>query len=120
MAARIRHSGRTSLRELGRTSDWSQFTSVVSLHAHTHHSREVMADVPRYIVRVPVIGRRLEREIHAYAEREGCAIDFSKGWWQPPVSPRVVFESEAAQIETRFNLCPLVSVTDLGWRSARA
>jgi hypothetical protein len=39
-------------------------------------------------------------------------FDFSRGWWHPPVSPRAVFDSESQQIERRFDLAALVSVTD--------
>jgi hypothetical protein len=33
-------------------------------------------------------------------------------WWHPPVGPRQVFESEVQQIEQRFGLSSIVSVTD--------
>lgn len=111
MAGGIRQA-RTKISEYRSRSGWGAFTSVASLHAHTHHSREVMADLPRYILQIPVISGCFERATRAYAEREGCEIDFSRGWWHPPVSPRAVFESEAEQIERCFGLSPLVSVTD--------
>jgi hypothetical protein len=39
-------------------------------------------------------------------------VDFSRGWWHPPVTPRVLFESEVAQIDRRFGVKSIVSVTD--------
>jgi hypothetical protein len=102
----------SAVRDFRDHSDWSGFNSAVSLHSHTHYSREIMADLPSYIARIPFLAVRFEREVSGYVKREGRAIDFSKGCWHPPVSPRGVFESEAAQIESRFNLAPLVSVTD--------
>ena len=57
-------------------------------------------------------GRRLRSSVGKYNEREGRVLDFSRGWWHPPVSPKVVFDSESAQIERRFDLAALVSVTD--------
>jgi hypothetical protein len=105
-------SSRASVRAYASGADWSAFNSGVSLHAHTHHSREVMADLPSYIARIPVVSTYFQREVRARLEREGQEVDFSKGWWHPPVSPRVVFESEAAQIESRFELAAVISVTD--------
>ena len=103
---------RSSIREFAPHADWSAFRSAVSLHAHTHHSREVMADLPRYIARIPVLSGILERQQRARREAGESAIDFSKGWWHPPVSPRALFESEEEQIDRRFGLMSLVSVTD--------
>lgn len=103
---------RSSIREYQDHDSWTPYRAAVSLHAHTHHSREIMADFPRYIARIPLVAGAFEREVGRYVEREGRPIDFSKGWWHPPVSPRAVFESEARQIERRFDLPPLVSVTD--------
>jgi hypothetical protein len=108
-------SGRTSIREFGRDrndSDVSAYTSAVSLHAHTHHSKESLADVPAYIAQVPVLGRRFVRELRTCLDEEGCAADYSRVWWHPPVSARAVFESESGQIEKRFRLSSMVSVTD--------
>jgi hypothetical protein len=102
---------RTSLREYAAGADWSGFTSAVSLHAHTHHSREVMADLPSYISQIPVVAALFARELRERRRTEGD-VDFTKGWWHPPLSPRAVFESEEKHIEARFALGSLVSVTD--------
>jgi len=104
--------GRTSVREFDDNTDVSGFTSAVSLHAHTHHSRESMTDVEGYLAQVPVFGHRFVHELQACLTEDGRAPDYSRVWWHPPVSPRTVFESEADQIETRLGLSPLVSVTD--------
>ena len=90
-----------------RRSRWHEFRSAVSLHAHTSYSREVLADLPRYLVQIPFVGSRVEREL-----RTECAIDFSKGWWHPPVTAREVFDSESAQIADRLELSPIVSLSD--------
>jgi hypothetical protein len=108
----IAGSGRTSVREFDRDADISGFTSAVSLHAHTYHSRESLAEVPAYIAQLPVLGRRFIRELRSCLDDEGCAADYSRVWWHPPVSARDVFESEASQIEERLGLSSLVSVTD--------
>jgi hypothetical protein len=103
---------RTSLREFADRADWSEFNSAVSLHSHTFHSWEVMSDLPAYIARIPIVAEWFARELRSRDGPEGRRVDFSKGWWHPPVSPRGVFESEAAQIEARFDLAAIVSVTD--------
>lgn len=90
-----------------RRSRWHQFRSAVSLHAHTSYSREGLADLPRYLVQIPFVGSRVEREL-----RTECAVDFSKGWWHPPVTAREVFASESAQIAERLQLSPMVSLSD--------
>jgi hypothetical protein len=84
--------------------------SVVSLHAHTHHSRESLAELPGYVASIPIVARLFAREVRR--SQSGVAVDFSRGWWRPPVSPRAVFESEASQIEARFDAAAMVSVTD--------
>lgn len=107
-----RYSSDTRLDTYTSSRSWHRFRSAVSLHAHTHHSREVLSDLPRYIQQIPIVKGCFDRALKAYAEREGCAINFANGWWHPPVSPRAVFDSEAKQIEDRFSLAALVSVTD--------
>src|SRR5262245_54859003 len=104
--------GKTSVREFDDGMDVSTFTSAVSLHAHTHHSRESLADVEGYLAQVPLFGHRFVHELQSCFTADGCAPDYSRVWWHPPVTPRAVFESEANQIETRLGLSPLVSVTD--------
>jgi hypothetical protein len=99
------------LRRYVERVDWSGFGAAVSLHAHTFHSREVMSDIPAYITRIPILGARFESEVD---RRRGTdeAVDFSKGWWHPPISPRALFDSEAAQMDERFGLRSIVSLTD--------
>lgn len=103
---------RSTVRHYQQHERWKSYHAAVSLHAHTYHSRELMAHLPRYIARIPLVAVAFEREVGKYNRREGRVLDFSRGWWHPPVSPRVVFESEAEQIERRFELGALVSVTD--------
>ena len=67
----------------------------------------MLADLPRYLVQIPFVGSRVEREL-----RTECAIDFSKGWWHPPVTAREVFDSESAQIADRLQLSSIVSLSD--------
>ncbi len=105
-------SARVGYYEFGDKQDWHPFKTVVSLHSHTHHSREVMVSLPQYFARIPIVASCFVRHQQMYADRTGDSLDFSKGWWHPPVSPRQVFESEVRQIEARFSLSPIISITD--------
>lgn len=107
-----RRGATTQLRAWKASEDLSrEFLSGVSLHAHTHYSPESLAHLPRYVLQIPVVGTLFDREVQEHQRKSGARVDFSKGWWHPPVSPRAVFDSEAAQI-SRMGLRPLVSVTD--------
>ena len=101
---------RTTLRAYAANVDWSTFRCAVSLHAHTQHSCEVLSDLPACISRIPVIGPRVGRGLERRVAAE--PLDLARGWWHPPVTPRQVFESEASQIDRRFGLDSLVSLTD--------
>ena len=112
MIAHARVQRRTRLDEYRDVDDISAFAAAVSLHAHTSYSRESTSDVPEYMRLIPLLGRSLERELRGCLERDGEALDFSKMWWHPPMTPRSVFDSECGQIEGRLGLPALVSVTD--------
>src|SRR5262245_19901686 len=88
-----------SILEFDATTKALQFRTAVSTHAHTHHSREVIADIPPYVLKIPVLAGIFTRELERYAARTGGMIDFSAGWWHPPVTPREVFDAETKQIE---------------------
>ena len=85
--------------------------TAVSLHAHTNRSRESVTILPSYLDRIPVIGAMARHEMRAYERRNGQPIDFTKGWWHPPVTAEQVFASECTQIE-RLGMRPIVSITD--------
>jgi hypothetical protein len=90
----------------------ASFTTAVSLHAHTNHSREVMAIIPSYLDRIPVVAPLARLEMRAYERRHGRPVNFSKGWWTPPVAPEDVLDSESDQITRVLGLVPIVSITD--------
>src|SRR5262249_27438553 len=104
-------SRRTSLRAYVDGVDWSGFRAAVSLHAHTSYSRAVLSDLPQYISRIPLVGARFERELDEHRAQQ-TVVDFAKGWWHPPLGPKAVFDSEAAQIDRRFGLDSLISLSD--------
>lgn len=88
------------------------FQTAVSLHCHTHHSKENLGFIPYYAERIPVVATLFRREMENYARKKGRTIDFSTAYWTPPVSPNRVLELERNQIEFRLDLKALVSLTD--------
>ncbi len=79
----------------------SEFKAGVSLHSHTQHSEESLELVPKYVGRIPVFRRTM-----------GTTIDFHRGFWTPPLTPRQAYRLEEKQIQRQFNLPALVSLTD--------
>ena len=71
-----------------------------------------MAVVPAYLDRIPIVAPLVRRELRAYERRHHRAVDFSKGWWCPPVDAAAVLGSERAQIGDTLALQPMVSITD--------
>lgn len=92
----------------------SGFRSALSLHSHTHHSKENLEFLPRYLNyhNIPVVTHLVQGKLKDYKERNGKPIDFSRAYWTPPVTPSHVLASETAQIEGRLGLAAFVSITD--------
>lgn len=88
------------------------FHSAVSLHCHTHHSKENLGFIPYYADRIPIVASLFRREMKKYSRKRGRPLDFSKAHWTPPVSPNCVLDLERKQIETRLDLKAMVSLTD--------
>lgn len=88
------------------------FRAAASLHCHTYHSKELLTFIPRYAEMIPYVAGRFRRGMERHVSIYGRAIDFSKTYWTPPVSPRQVIEIETLQIEKELGLPALVSITD--------
>lgn len=86
--------------------------SALSLHCHTHHSKEILDFIPQYAAQIPVVAKLFQREMVRYEARVGKPIDFTRAWWTPPVSAHDVWEAETQQIEERLQLQGFVSITD--------
>src|SRR5215510_6738519 len=80
-----------------------RFQSAVSLHCHTLHSREGLGIIPHHASRLPVLGALIRYEMARYRSMNGRDVDFEGSYWTPPVSPRVVFESERDRIENSLD-----------------
>jgi hypothetical protein len=89
-----------------------KFSSCVSLHCHSQHSKESLGFIPYYATRIPVVSGFYRREIERYGCENSSGIDFRAAYWTPPLSARSVLESETEQVETRLGLRAIVSLTD--------
>ena len=89
----------------------AEYATGVSLHSHTNQSKETLDFLAKlgsnYRWLTPILrGReRLARERH------GVEVDYAKGYWTPPLTPRMAFDLERSQIE-KLRLQALVSITD--------
>ena len=82
--------------------EWSgtparSFSTGVSLHSHTLHSRETLSFLGKY------------KQIPG---KDGTRLDLSQAWWTPPLGPYEAWLIERNHIEQRFGLLALVSLTD--------
>jgi hypothetical protein len=89
-----------------------EFRAAVSLHCHTHHSKELLTFIPHYAAKIPLVSRLFKSEMDRYLTIHGKTIDFARAWWTPPATPRQVLEMETLQIEAEFGLPAFVSITD--------
>jgi len=90
----------------------SEFHTAVSLHSHTHHSKESAEFTPFFLQRIPLLGRLIACAARRYEDRTGLAVDFRRMYWTPPISPSLVAQSESSQIQEKLGLAALVSITD--------
>jgi len=88
-----------------------RFRAGVSLHSHTSLSEESLDIIPRYTEKVPYLGKAIREQQRLYFERYGQHLDFGRGFWTPPLSPRQAWDLELSQIQ-RLGLRPFVSLTD--------
>ncbi len=102
----------TNLHILQKTENLSNKAKTgVSLHCHTEHSKEMLDFVPHYADKLPVISYFWNRSRQKYIEREGRDIDFTTGFWSPPMTALEVFNIEKNQIN-EAGLDAVVSLTD--------
>ena len=87
------------------------FRTGVSLHGHTEHSLERLADLPALLERIPVVAQFLQLENERHYAATGRYIDFSRVCWRGPVSASSAHALERRQIEG-LGLSALVSLTD--------
>ncbi|MGC8550119.1 MAG: PHP domain-containing protein [Acidobacteriaceae bacterium] len=84
----------------------------VSLHSHTNQSRETLDFVANWSCQFPFLRPWLEKAERGAQEGHGVAVQYSKAYWTPPLTPILAYELESKQIQNRLGLNPLVSITD--------
>src|SRR5215470_5214605 len=89
-----------------------RFSTGVSLHSHTMHSREYLHRLPKYISQVPIASYMIEREVGRVHLYTGTVVNFRKVFWTPPLSAREALDLERGQIENQLGLRGLVSLSD--------
>jgi hypothetical protein len=86
------------------------FRTGVCLHGHTLHSQECLDFLPRYLHHVPGVSQMVRRYQQPGTGTQ-AAIDFSRAYWTPPLTPSSALHLEREQIE-KLGMAPLVSLTD--------
>lgn len=77
------------------------FKAGVSLHSHTQFSEEGLGVIADYVRRVPLLRRSL-----------GANVDYERAFYTPALTPRQAYRLEEKQIQKRFQLPAMVSLTD--------
>src|SRR5215469_10552667 len=70
------------------------YTTGVSLHSHTLHSREGLDFIPRVFRRVAVAREILEWAEARHQRETGRPIPFERAFWRPPLHPRAAHDLE--------------------------
>ncbi len=92
-------------------SPCKNFRTGVSLHGHTYHSHELLGFIPRISRRIPGLRTVIARQCERYQRLNGEALNFNRGYWTPPLSPRQAYKVEVDQIAA-LGLYPYISLTD--------
>jgi len=88
------------------------FRTGVSLHSHTMYSEESLSMVPRYTAKLPYLGQAIRRQELEYHRRNNKQFSFGDAFWTPPLAPRQAYRVEEKQIQRKFKLPALISLTD--------
>jgi hypothetical protein len=88
------------------------FSTGVSLHSHTNRSKETLDFVVKVIASDGFWGRLYRRLEPIHSKHAILKVDYARGYWTPPLTPRLAFDLERRQIESRLERAALVSITD--------
>jgi hypothetical protein len=88
------------------------FNTGVSLHSHTNRSRETLDFVVKVLSGDGVLGGLFRRLEALHAKHAVVKLDYKQAWWTPPLTPRLAFDLERRQIESKLQRYALVSITD--------
>lgn len=108
----MRHR-RTVFRNLPTDCDViRKFDFGISLHGHTHYSRENLGFIERFVEGTPILVALTRHVLRQYRKRHGKKLDFSRAYWIAPISPHQAYAIEKGQIENSLDLASMVSLTD--------
>ncbi len=105
-------SNKSGLSFTWRAKEWDRFTTGVSLHGHTMHSRESLDFIERVTGNVPWLSSKVRKEKAIYRKANGRDMDLRNAWWTPPLSARQAWDLEKRQIESTLERDALVSLSD--------
>lgn len=88
------------------------YTTAVSLHGHTNHSKECLSFLSEIFKDVGVLRWALECEQRRAERVGGIRVNFLGSYWVPPVSALGAFRLESKQITEKLGLSSIVSLTD--------
>jgi hypothetical protein len=87
-------------------------TTGVSLHSHTNRSKETLDFVVKVISGNGFWGQIFRRLEGIHAKHSVLKLDYARGYWTPPLTPRLAFDLERRQIESKLQRPALISLTD--------
>jgi hypothetical protein len=89
----------------------SGFRTGVSLHSHTNQSKETLSFLANIGSQHPMFRPLLARLERRSELNHGVRINYAAAYWTPPLTPKLAFNLESAQIE-KLGLASMVSITD--------
>lgn len=88
------------------------YSTGVSLHGHTMHSKESTAFVGRIARKSKLFNWFIRGQLHRYRGKDDLEEQVVRMWWTSPWSPAQAIRFERDQIQQKLGLKPLVSITD--------
>jgi len=90
----------------------SQYTTAVSLHGHTNHSRESLYFISEFASERPLLRWALSQKDRKAQRESAIKMNFFEAYWTPPLPPLEAFRVERKQIEEGLGLDSMISLTD--------
>lgn len=86
--------------------------AMVCLHGHTLHSHETLVFIKRFAANFAPLGAALAHAGARYRSVHGTDLNLNRAWWTPPMAPHDAWLLESSNIERKYEVKPLVSLTD--------
>ncbi len=88
------------------------FSTGVSLHGHTLHSRESVKFIKRLTRESRIVRWVIHHHFKTRSDSPSVEQELARIWWTSPVSASQALHLERRQIETQLEMAPIVSLTD--------